>query len=76
MVLLCACWAGLASCFSRVRTLVLLDEANAGDAAFVKHDYAEAEKHYKAELAEAETNGPENRTTWRGEDTGKPKLLT
>jgi tetratricopeptide (TPR) repeat protein len=40
--------------------LVLLDEANAGDAAFVKHYYAEAEKHYKAELAEAERNGPEN----------------
>jgi tetratricopeptide (TPR) repeat protein len=50
----------VATCSSKSRTVRYLDHQNAGDAAFIRDDYLEAEKQYKAALAVAEEDGPDN----------------
>lgn len=59
IILLLAGLACFAACSSHANTAVLLDHQNAGDAASVKGNYAEAEQQYRAALAEAEKSGTE-----------------
>jgi tetratricopeptide (TPR) repeat protein len=51
----------LVSCTSRPpTTITFLDHINAGDAAYIKGDYAVAEHHYKTALVLAEERNSEN----------------
>ena len=50
----------LATCSFKSRIVRYIDHQNAGDAAFIKNDYLEAERQYKAALAVAEEDGPDN----------------
>ena len=52
--------ASLASCFSHSNKAIIFDQQKAGDAAFARGSYVEAERHYKDALVEAEKNGPED----------------
>ncbi len=47
-------------CSRRPETVTFLDHQNTGDAAFVKKDYVNAEKEYKAALADAEKRNPDS----------------
>jgi|GEM_PF-3613575 len=49
--------AGLIACGAHPNTLAFLDHQNAGDKAFIRGDYAEADNHYRLALAEAEKGG-------------------
>ncbi len=49
--------AGLIACGPHPNTLTFLDHQNAGDKAFIRGDYAEADNHYRLALAEAEKGG-------------------
>lgn len=49
-----------ASCSSKVSPNTYLARQNAGDEAFKKGDYSEAEKQYKANLEDAENYGPQD----------------
>jgi hypothetical protein len=48
------------TCSFKSRTVRFLDHQNAGDASFIRSDYLVAEKEYKAALAIAEEDGPDN----------------
>ena len=61
LIVLLVCCAGiLLSCSSRLSTDEFLEHRNAGDSAYNKGDYLEAEKHYKAALVVAEKQSPNN----------------
>jgi tetratricopeptide (TPR) repeat protein len=60
VTLLLLMMAVFAACSSKVSTNTYLARQNAGDEAFKKGNYSEAEKQYKANLEDAENYGPQD----------------